>query len=53
MLNELIVVLLSKFLHVLGNLLDSYVETLVVIVDISLHFNKVDNSLEVCFSTYG
>ena len=46
-------VLLSKFLHVLGNLLDSYVETLVVIVDISLHFNKVNNSLEVCFSTYG
>ena len=38
-------ILLCKFLHVLGNILNSDVETLVIIVDISLHLNKVDDSL--------
>ena len=53
MLNELIMILLCKFLHVLGNILNSDVETLVIIVDISLHLNKVDDSLEVSFRAYG
>ena len=42
-LNELIMILLCKF-TMFWNILNSDVETLVIIVDISLHLNKVDDS---------
>ena len=45
--NELVVIFLSNLFHIIGDRLDSDVESLVVVVNLGLHCNKVDDSLEL------
>ena len=44
-------ILLSKLLHILGNVLFSYVGTVIVVINLCLHCEKVDNALKGIFLT--
>ena len=52
-LDKLLVILLSKLFHIIGDRLDSDIETLIVIINLSFHCNKVDDSSELEFTTDG
>ena len=51
MLEKLASVLLCLFLHILRDILDLNICTDIVGIDISLHLDKVDDALEIVFST--
>ena len=42
---------LCILLHVLRNLANSYVVTLLIIVDVGLHLKEIDDTLELVFLT--
>ena len=52
MLNKSVMVFLSLFLHIIGDLFHSDILSKVIIINISLHLNKVNNSLEGVFRAY-
>lgn len=49
-LNHIVMILLSLFLHILGDILNTDVLSEIIIVNVSLHFNEVDDSSEFIFS---
>ena len=50
-LDHIIVILLSDLLHVLRDILNLDISTKVVCINVSLHFNKVNDTLEIVFCT--
>ena len=46
MLDKLVVILLSFFFHVVGDLFNSDVESLLIVIHFRLHLNEIDDALE-------
>ena len=51
MLDKLVVIFLSKLFHILRNFFLTNIFTKVIIINLSLHLYKVDNTSKVVFST--